>query len=133
MFSPSWEALPELRVRCDLVVASKGIDEAIETFAAVILKDSRAMQGTPLNAWVEVRVTARSSGSVTTSAHMTAMDVEANTSKFFATVRKAVLSAHVRSFIWAIWSLQALNRPGRCGNQHELEHSLASAQYWTSI
>lgn len=95
MYTPMWEALPALRVRCDIVVASKGIDEAIETFAAVILKESRAMRAMPLNTWIEVRVDTRGAVAAT-SAVMTAAQVEENTSKLFAMVRKAVLSAHVR-------------------------------------
>lgn len=96
IYRPAWDMFPPLQVRADVVVAARGIDEAIDTFTALILKESRAVQGMPLNQWVDVKVVSNDSQAAT-SGTLTTTEVEADTSKLFSMVRKAVLSSHVCS------------------------------------
>ena len=96
LYRPAWDIFPPLQVRADVVVAARTIDEAVDTFTALILKESRAVQGMPLNQWIDVKVVSPD-GQAAASGVLTAMDVEADTSKLFSTVRKAVLSSHVCS------------------------------------
>lgn len=94
IYRPSWDMFPPLQVRADVVVAAKTIDEAIDTFTALILKESRAVQSMALNRWIDVKVLSREALTAPKST-LTASEVEADTSKLFAMVRKGVVSSHV--------------------------------------
>lgn len=95
-YRPAWDMFPPLKVRADVVVAAKTIDEAVDTFMALILKESRAVQGMPLNQWIDVKIVSHD-GQAAASGSLTATEIETDTSKLFSMGRKAVLSSHVCS------------------------------------
>jgi hypothetical protein len=95
IYRPAWDTFPPLQVRADVIVSAKGIDEAIDTFTVLILKESRAVQSMPLNQWIDVRIVSHDSQAAPLS--LTATEVEADTSKLFAMVRKGVMSSYVCS------------------------------------
>lgn len=96
IFQPAWSFFPSLHIRSDVIIGSNVIDDAIDAFSLAILRDCRSVKSMPLNTWIGIKILSPSGDASSTHlSSMTAFQVEAETSKFMQTVRKAVLSSQV--------------------------------------
>lgn len=102
-YNPARQVFPELRLQADVLVSGIDTEQSIDTFASIILRDSRDMQLLPLNALVAVRTVmpVRTDADavqrgVNATTMMTRDQIEADTATFFTMVKKAVISSMVR-------------------------------------
>eukprot|EP00892_Ulva_mutabilis_P007259 jgi/Ulvmu1/4905/UM020_0191.1 len=116
LYLPSWNMLPDIRIRSDVLIASNVIDDAIDAFALSILRDCRSVKRMPLNTWIDVKVLAASSDTAKLQIHtMTALQVETDTASFMLMVRRAVLSSQVVQASFVV----AVELPGTNTSTHE--------------
>jgi hypothetical protein len=103
-YNPSRQLFPKLRVRADVLISGMTIEESVDKFGSIILRDSRDVQHLPLNSLVSIRavtpVSCERKGAGEkkpghNTAAMTQQQIEADTALFFHMVKKAVLSSMV--------------------------------------
>jgi hypothetical protein len=106
VYDPATQLFPTIKVRADVLISGRAVEDAIDMFGAIIMRESREIQQLPLNTLVAVRavkpVSQDQDGPLdyrqtAATLFMTGQQIEADSASFLQMARKAVLSSMVHT------------------------------------